>query len=256
MSGCTEWARSTAPELREAFARPCVGLWPIGATEQHGPHVITGFDHLAAQEVVQRAVAALGRNSVMLPPLAVGCSDHWLGLGATLSIRQETMISLIRDVCRSASSAGLAHLIIVNGHMGNVGAAMSAVSSLFDLPCRVQFVSYWDLIGAGAMSSLLAADNAVGHAGEFETSIALSLPGYVREHSLPGSGEPFALPVGQVGIYRPVRVEPGHGNGVVGDPSRASARTGAELLELASAALERLCRSIIEPELSSVSDQA
>lgn len=250
MSGCTEWARCTAPELQAALAAPCVGLWAIGATEQHGPHLVTGFDQLAAQEVVRRAGAALGPAAVVLPPLGVGCSDHWRGFGATLSVRQETMISLISDVCRSASGAGLAHLVILNGHAGNVGAAAAAVSALFDLPCEVQFVSYWDLIGAGPMASLLRADNGVGHAGEFETSIALSLAGTVRISELPGSGERHVRPVDSVGVYGGVRIDPASSNGVVGDPSRASPVAGARLLELASAGLEQHCRSLIGTEPS------
>jgi creatinine amidohydrolase len=246
MSGSTEWARSTAPELRATFARPCVGLWAIGATEQHGPHLVTGFDHLAAHEIVQRAAAALGPAAVVLPTLAVGCSDHWRCFGATLSVTQQTMISMLGDVCRSAGAAGLAHLVIVNGHAGNVGAATCAVSALFDAPCEVQFVSYWDLIGADAMSQLLETDNGVGHAGEFETSLALSLAGTVRRDQQPRSGHAHVRPVDRVGVYGGVRIDPATSNGVVGDPSRASPDTGARLLELACAGLEKHCRSLID----------
>src|SRR5215469_14928581 len=100
-----QWARLTAPELKAVLAAPCVGLWAIGSTEQHGPHLVTGFDHLAAATVVDRAAADLGPRALVLPFLPVGCSAHWMGFGATLTIEQDTMMRVIGDVCRSASAA-------------------------------------------------------------------------------------------------------------------------------------------------------
>ncbi len=242
-----EWARLTAPELRAALAAPCVGLWPIGATEQHGPHVVTGFDHLAADTVVRRAAAGLGPGALVLPVLPIGCSAHWLGFGATLSVGTGTMISLIGDVCRTASGAGLRDLVIVNGHAGNIGAGMAAAGSLVDVACRVHFASYWDFMGDAA-AAVLTSDSGIGHAAELETSIALSLDGHVRPYRIPASGVPYRVPLGQAGVYRPVRVDPAGSNGVVGDPGPASRGAGEKLLELAVSGLQAYCRSLLEAQ--------
>jgi creatinine amidohydrolase len=242
-----EWARLTAPELRAVLAAPCVGLWPIGATEQHGPHVVTGFDHLAAATVVQRAAAGLGRGALVLPVLPVGCSSHWLGFGATLSLDITTMIRLIGDVCRTASGAGLRDLVIVNGHAGNIGAGMAAAGGLAGLSCRVHFASYWDFMGDAA-ASVLTSDSGIGHAAELETSIALSLDGHVRPDQIPASGNPYRVPLGRAGVYQPVRVDPAGSNGVVGDPGPASRDAGEKLLELAVSGLQAYCRSLLEAQ--------
>jgi creatinine amidohydrolase len=242
------WARLTAPELRAALAAPCVGLWPIGSTEQHGPHLATGFDHLAAAAIVDRAAAGLGPGALVLPFLPVGCSAHWMGFGATLTIGQDTMIAVIGDVCRSASEAGLRDLVIVNGHAGNVGAGMAAAGGLPGLPCRVHFASYWDFMGDAA-ASVLTSDSGIGHAAELETSIGLSLGGLIRPDQIPGPGAPYREPLGRVGVYRPVRVDPAGSSGVVGDPAAATRDRGQKLVELAVSGLEAYCRSLIETQI-------
>jgi creatinine amidohydrolase len=242
-----EWALLTAPELRAVLAGPCVGLWAIGSTEQHGPHLVTGFDHLAAATVVQRAAADLGRGALVLPVLPVGCSAHWLGFGATLSIGPDTMTRLIADVCRTAGEAGLRDLVIVNGHAGNIGAGMAATGGLVDVACRVHFASYWDFMGDGA-ASVLVSDSGVGHAAELETSIGLGLGDLVRPDDIPASGVPYREPLGRAGVYRPVRVDPGESNGVVGDPAPASRDAGLKLVELAVAGLRAYCLSLLETQ--------
>jgi creatinine amidohydrolase len=242
-----QWAHLTAPELRAALARPCVGLWAIGSTEQHGPHVVTGFDHLAAATIVDRAAAELGPGALVLPFLPVGCSAHWMGFGATLSIEQDTMIRLIGDVCRSASEAGLRDLVIVNGHAGNVGAGLASAGGLPGLACRVHFASYWDFMG-GAAGSVLTSDSGIGHAAELETSIGLTLAGLVRREEIPASGDPYREPLGRTGVYRPVRVDPAGSNGVVGNPAAASYDAGLKLAELAVSGLRAYCLSLLQTQ--------
>jgi creatinine amidohydrolase/Fe(II)-dependent formamide hydrolase-like protein len=51
--GAVEWVALTVDELRPKLKSGAVGLWAIGATEQHGHHLVTGFDHLVADAVVR-----------------------------------------------------------------------------------------------------------------------------------------------------------------------------------------------------------
>src|SRR5215813_12900847 len=92
-----EWRRLTVDELGERFAAGAVALWPIGATEQHGPHAVTGFDHLAAEAIVLRAARILGTGAVVLPTLPVGCSRHWVELGGTLTLSHPTLFAVLRE---------------------------------------------------------------------------------------------------------------------------------------------------------------
>jgi len=242
-----KWARLTAPELKAVLAAPCVGLWAIGSTEQHGPHLVTGFDHLVAATIVDRAAADLGPRALVLPFLPVGCSAHWMGFGATLTLEQDTMMRLIGDVCRSASAAGLRDLVIVNGHAGNIGVGMASSGGLPSLPCRVHFASYWDFMGDAA-TRILTSDSGVGHAAELETSIGLSLGDLIRPDDIPASGAPYRQPLGRTAVYQPVRVDPTESNGVVGDPAAATRDAGHKLVELAVSGLRTYCLSRIETQ--------
>src|SRR6202042_3718788 len=89
--GPREWAGHTVAELRPLLGAGAVGLWPVGATEQHGAHLVTGFDHITAEAVVRSAANELGEAALVLPTLSFGCSSYWVEIGGTLSLGEDTM---------------------------------------------------------------------------------------------------------------------------------------------------------------------
>src|SRR5690348_15939605 len=135
----TRFASLAAPELRELIASGAVALWPVGATEQHGSHLVTGFDLASATAVCERAVEQAAAQTILHPGLAIGASEHWLELGATLSLRPATLLAVATDVIRSVTRCGFARLVIVNGHAGNIGAMKSAIgdAASFDITVEV-----------------------------------------------------------------------------------------------------------------------
>src|SRR5262249_26562955 len=150
--------------------------WPIGTTEQHGSHLITGLDLRAAEAVAERAAAHSDVNTILLPGLPFGASDHWLPLGATISIRPETLVAVLTDGIRSIERAGFAHLILLNGHAGNIGPALAAAAAFSQAALRVEVCSYWQLVDGAELAKRCSVDDGgVGHAGEVETSIAMFL---------------------------------------------------------------------------------
>jgi len=166
-------------------------LLPIGAIEQHGPHLPVGFDALAATEVAIRAATALGRSGVgrasaadpeevraaalVLPPIAWGLSPYWLGFAGTLSLRPETILAVIGDVGASVARHGFSRMVIVNGHGGNAGIVAVAATALAEHGIRAAALSYWDLIREELDAWSRHDGGPIGHAGEVETSIALYL---------------------------------------------------------------------------------
>ena len=244
----TRFAGLAAPELRDLSAAGAVALWPLGATEQHGSHLVTGFDLASATAVCERAAEQATAQTVLLPGLAIGASEHWLDLGATLSLQPATLLAVITDVIRSVARCGFARLVIVNGHAGNIGAMTAAIGDVASFETSVEIVSYWTLIDHERLSAASVSDQGgVGHAGEFETSLALALddanlvvPG--RLPAPPGrplrSGEPGGPPAeGVVRSPRPLTEAP---EGVYGDPSTARRELGELILGEASSALARL----------------
>lgn len=228
--------RLAAPEVRDLAAAGTPLLWAIGSTEQHGTHLVTGFDRRSAEAICVQAAKCARRDVAMLPPLAFGASDHWLPLGATFSLRATTLVAVISDVARSADAAGFHRLVIVNGHAGNIGPGLTALAEAEAGDCVVEFVSYWTLVDPPALRAASPADDGgVGHAGEVETSIAIHLGDHAISERLPapagkrldegpGSPDPIAR------LPRPLTEAP---TGVYGDPSAANAELGALVVEQA-----------------------
>ena len=226
-----------APEVRALAAAGAPALWAIGSTEQHGTHLVTGFDLASAQAVCDRAAERCPRDVALLPGLPFGSSDHWLPLGATWSLSPTTLASLVGDVARSAAAAGFQRLTIVNGHAGNIGPAVTAVGGLVADTTIVEFLSYWTLVDPERIKALSPSDDGgVGHAGEVETSIALYLGGLAIDERLPapagkdlsegpGSSDPI------IRAPRPLIEAP---SGVYGNPTTATRELGELMIETAA----------------------
>lgn len=254
-----DWASLTVDEVGVRLERPTVGLWAIGATEQHGPHLVTGFDFIAAETVVRRTAAQLGEQAIVLPTLPFGCSEYWLGLGGTLSLGQGTMKHVIADVCSSAAQAGLRHLVIVNGHSGNAGVAVTAITEFGTSDLLVELVSYWDILDRASLNRAYDVEEGFGHAGEMETSIGLHIGDVVREQLIPPAGDrldPSAPGGWSVVFHRAPRADLDSTGGVIGDATSGRAQTGEAVIEMAVAGLVSHCRALVAGEPSALAEHA
>lgn len=151
-----------------------VVIIPVGATEQHGPHLPTSTDALIADTVAndaaRRAAGRGGRTLIVAPVVAWGASDHHLPFGGTLSLSPETLLAVLCDLFRSIAAQGGRRVVLVNGHGGNTGvchAAAATGSTRYDL--AVAHLDYWRLAPAEDEPPV------PGHAGEFETSMVLAI---------------------------------------------------------------------------------
>ncbi|MEV5963552.1 creatininase family protein [Kribbella sp. NPDC051952] len=166
------WQHTDRTDLAELLPEAIV-IVPVGATEQHGPHLATGTDWILAQAVSEQAAALVHERSarplVITPPVPYGASDHHLPFGGTLSLTPETLLAVLLELARSLQASGGRRLVFVNGHGGNIGvchAAAAAASTRYDV--RVAHVDYWRLARD-------CGDVPVpGHAGAFETGLMLA----------------------------------------------------------------------------------
>ncbi len=118
--GPVRWEHLTWPELEAHLeSRPHeVALLPVGATEQHGPHLPTGTDTIIASELCNAVSARTG--APVLPAVAVGCSyGHGTELPGTLSLPPERLADVVRDAIEWAATSGVRRVLAVNGHFGN-----------------------------------------------------------------------------------------------------------------------------------------
>lgn len=209
--GVRRLATSTAPEVGSSTS---ILLLPLGSTEQHGPHLPLDTDTRIAVAVAER-VAAAHTEVCVGPALAYGASGEHAGFAGTLSIGQEALERVVVELVRSAGPEWRA-IVLVNGHGGNVEALGRAAATL---AYEGRPVTVWS-------PRLEGADT---HAGHTETSMLLALdPACVHLDRLEvGNTQPLAdlLPALREGGLQSVTA-----NGILGDPTRASAAAGRELL--------------------------
>jgi mycofactocin system creatininase family protein len=193
---------------------------PLGSTEQHGPHLPLSTDTDIAQALADR-LARRRSDIVVAPAVPYGASGEHAGFAGTLSIGHEALELLLVELVRSATDS-FKHVLIVNGHGGNVPTLAAACARLRD---ESRDVLVWSPSWGGD-----------AHAGRTETSVMLALDGSrvgeSREAGATGHQRDL-LPQLRRGGLRSVT----H-NGVLGDPSGASAEEGQTLLDAALVDLE------------------
>ncbi|MFC7755848.1 mycofactocin biosynthesis peptidyl-dipeptidase MftE [Tsukamurella soli] len=194
---------------------PAVLIVPVGAVEQHGPHLPLDTDTRVAVAVA-RTVAAATPGTVCAPALAYGASGEHEGFPGTVSIGTEALAAILLEYGRSACR-WVPRLLLINGHGGNAQAVAGAVRRL----------RYEARDVAWAACDPRGSDP---HAGFAETSMLLHLcPESVRLSMIEvGDTRPLTetLPLLRAGGTRAVTA-----NGILGDPRAATAADGLRLFD-------------------------
>lgn len=167
------------PDIKEA-AHHTVAVLPIAAIEQHGPHLSVSTDTAIVSAVAERAESAMPSDVVLCPTLCFGSSHHHLGFPGTMSISHETYVRVLVDLTASLVEAGFQHIVLLNGHGGNVTPgkfALSLLSERYDdrTPVNIALATYWELAGEAFTGASPLESPALSHACEYETSLMLHL---------------------------------------------------------------------------------
>jgi mycofactocin precursor peptide peptidase len=202
----------TWPDL-EAGA-PARLLVPLGATEQHGPHLPLCTDTVIASAVAEGA--AHDRSDVAVAPaLPFGASGEHAGFPGTLSLGLEALETALVELVRSADH--FADVVLVSWHGGNA-EAVRRVAARSRADGRV--VSCWE--------PRLSSAGTDAHAGRIETSLMLAVaPELVGDQRPAGPTEPLPALLPALRERGVRAVSP---NGVLGDPRGATAAEGRTLL--------------------------
>ncbi|MFT4190947.1 MAG: creatininase family protein [Comamonas sp.] len=174
------WSDLTTRDFAALDVARTVAILPVGATEQHGPHLPLGVDAELASAMVARALAELPADVpvLALPALPVGYSPEHTAFPGTLSLSIETVVRLWCDIGESVARAGLKKLLIFNTHGGHV-AVMDIVARELRTRCGlIVYGSSWHNLplGDAANGQFSASEHRFGvHGGEVETSLMLAL---------------------------------------------------------------------------------
>lgn len=167
------WWDLSAHDFNALDMSKIVAVFPVGAVEQHGPHLPVRVDAAINNGVMEHAVAKMGEDfpALILPTMSVGKSNEHSAFPGTLTLSAETLGRVWYEICESAYRAGIRKVLFVNSHGGQpqvmeivcrqlrVDLGMFAVSS--------QWSRFTDL------SDLFSDDERKHgiHAGEVETSV-------------------------------------------------------------------------------------
>jgi creatinine amidohydrolase len=217
-------------EARDAGYRTVV--LPCGAIEQHGPHLPLLVD-TAHADALAVAVARRMDRCLVAPTLSLGFSPHHMHFAGTVTLRSETLESLIEDCAASLAAHGFERICCFSTHGGNFGI-LRRVERRIDssLAPQARFVAYSDQAGYLDVWRWVVdrrtgrANQVGGHADIAESSIALALTPDLVDVQLAAPGY-----AGEVDAATSKRIQEGgvealSENGVIGDPTGMSAELG------------------------------
>lgn len=248
------WGRLKAHELKQLAEQDAILIIPIGATEQHGPHLPTMVDHRLAHEVSVRAARLVSEREpcVVAPVIPFGMSEHHVSLGGTLTLDFKTMQAVLECLCDSAIRQGFRRIFILNGHGGNIAALETIVTDL-TIRHRLPIATgcYW-LMAPDAIGSRMDRQTNVLHACEAETSMIMAVEiatvdvailSQCHGEYVPGQS---AIRGVNPGVYRWRQIGTRSLNGVIGDAATASADKGEAML---GAVAQKVAEALLEPAL-------
>ncbi len=233
-----ELAKLSWPRAKACLNARTLALVPIGATEPHGPHLPLDTDVTIALAQSRRAgelLAALGVESVLLPPLAYGLTHFTDGFAGRISLRPGTLWALLEDLIESLEDQGVRRIVFSNAHLEPAhvevlrGVAADA-AELTEYRAQVLFPDNTRRRWAATLGAEFQSGDC--HAGRYESSIVLAAdPGAVERDAM------AALAPLSIGLIERMRagaktfVQAGASEAYCGDPARASAEEGRELTE-------------------------
>lgn len=169
----------TWEEVADHLGRDRIAFVPIGSTEQHGPAGPLGVDTYVAVGLCEDTAERTG--VLCAPPLWYGDSSHHSGFPGTVSLRPDTLVLVVRDVCRSLAAHGFDRIVLVNGHKGaNLPALTSATRVLHEEELPGVLFAIADPLHLARSAAPGIKDGREHHAGELELSqVAYRFPGKV-----------------------------------------------------------------------------
>jgi len=153
-----------------------VAVLPVGAIEQHGPHLPVGVDAFIGEGCLQRTIARLPAQwpVLVLPPQTIGASDEHAEYPGTLTLPFATLVGVLTAIGDGVARAGCRKLVFINAHGGNGPAIDAAALSLRARHAMLCVHASWRRLGYpdGLFSER---ERVYGvHGGDVETSLTLA----------------------------------------------------------------------------------
>lgn len=261
------WADLSTRDFAQLDAARTVAVLPLGATEQHGPHLPLAVDHVLVDGVVGACLPHLPADLpvLFLPTQQVGYSPEHSRFAGTLTLSAPTVIAAWVEIGECVALAGVKKLLLLNSHGGQVSLMDIVARELrthFDL--LVYGCSWWNLPLGDAVTGLFSAEeHRFGvHAGEIETSMMLALRpqtvdiAHARDFKSSSQERAAKYPI--LGNGRSAKLgwqmQDYNAEGAAGNAAAATGEKGRAVLEAAGAQLALLLRELSSLPLSTLVD--
>jgi creatinine amidohydrolase len=254
------WVDYTSEQFSCLPRGELIAVLPVGAVEQHGPHMPISTDIATIEGVVAAAVPKLPDDLpvLFLPPTAYGKSNEHSRYPGTVTLSAHTLISLWMDIGASVARSGVRKLVFFNAHGGQMNVMDIVTRDLRERHDMMVVAANWYTLGVPAG---LFSDHELRHgihAGDLETSVMLALkPQTVQMQNarrFESLTERMArdnrflsiTPTGKLG-WQTQDLNP---EGACGDATLATADKGRAVLDFVSDRFVELLREVQRHDLS------
>ena len=230
------WGELCWPDAARRLDTVDTALLPVGAVEQHGPHLPLDTDAFDAEYLARRvAEGCSDPKPLVLPPIAYGVSYHHEAFKGTISINNATLANLVYDVGISVAKNGIKKLVIINGHGGNA-PSLNFAAQRINQEARIFVCVDTGETSDVDLDDLTDTPNDV-HAGEIETSTSLAIrPELVRmdrlQMEVPAFTSRYLDFTSKRGVAWYAHTHKISASGVMGDPTRASREKGEKMWQI------------------------
>ena len=227
------WGELCWPEAAQRLEVVDTALLPVGAVEQHGPHLPLDTDAFDAEYLARQvAEGCSDPKPLVLPLISYGVSYHHQAFKGTISINNDTLANLVYDVGISVAKNGIKKLVIINGHGGNA-PSLNFAAQRINQDARIFVCVDTGETSDVDVDNLIETPNDV-HAGEIETSTSLAIrPQLVRMDQLQKEVPTFTSRyldfTSKRGVSWYAHTHKISASGVMGDPTRASREKGEKM---------------------------
>ncbi len=182
------YAHNTWKEIDSLIGKDPVVLLPVGATEQHGPHLPLDVDIFLAEQACLEAARRRPDTTLVLPPVPYGLNLHHIDFPGTVHIKPEVFIEFCVNITKSIAFHGIKRIVVVNGHGSNTPLAdIIARRTVLETKSICAACNYFHF-GFESFNNIKSS-RVIAHADEFETSLYLYLAEerVKMEHAVPGN---------------------------------------------------------------------
>jgi creatinine amidohydrolase/Fe(II)-dependent formamide hydrolase-like protein len=230
------WGELTWPDAQQRFKEVDVAILPVGAIEQHGPHLPLDTDAFDADYLARKVAEACSRpRPFVLPLVPYGVSYHHEDFAGTISLTNDTLARMVYDIGMSAARNGIQKLLIINGHGGN-DPTLNYAAQTINRDSHI-FVA----VDTGETSDIdidgMAETHNDVHAGEIETSTTLAIrPHLVKmelaKNNVPEFSSRYLNFSSKRGVSWHAYTNKITDNGVMGDPTKATVEKGEKMWQV------------------------